>query len=616
MKCDETKPSCQQCIRKKVNCPGYIVTQLQWSAKHEKFPLLQVDCGSPDGQEKTTSAQHIEHSQPILSTESRNLSSEYAPTDYSNFSPRGAKTRSSIGSTSASSELEWISNLDLDFSPDGEEAGFKGNLEMVRQRLQHSSVPGFLIHMPTVLVDHYFDCVCVIFSSFDTAMNPFRAAVGRLWHGWEPIYYTIQSMAAAYLANDLPHLRATGIQLQAEAYRSLQQNSRFASSADDDDKTLLTIIMLGLTTSWHQSNDLGIEHLTAARNLVRRRSAREAHAISPDLRRQRQNKFYEQCLLYWEMHAAFVTDISQDNVNEEHAMPYTPDAGLTTDQPQTKPYEVLSFPHPWTGVAPTVMSIFTRTGVLIRRTRQAQRILEADVESFNFTNALPLLDIVDLVEAQNTAQILEDELLNFDSLSASELVDTGDTRTPLDHFLKIHECYRCAALLLIYRVFPDILTRRLAVTEVQNDDAWSASYFQSLLRSSGSGLDTSESKWLSSLAIYVLKHLEDLPMSSGTRFLQPILILVTAPELRFPAVSTCRGLGQNALQGLDLDSINIAQARRFATARLNELQVALPSKPQEQVVKIIRETWDQIDNDRSVFWMDVMSANGWETMMG
>lgn len=83
------------------------------------------------------------------------------------------------------------------------------NLIVLRRNIP--SVPKRLIHLPTILVDHYFDSVCNIFSAFDGPSNPFRSAVEALWNGWEPIYYTIQSMAAAYLANDIP--RIVGLQL-------------------------------------------------------------------------------------------------------------------------------------------------------------------------------------------------------------------------------------------------------------------------------------------------------------------------------------------------------------------------------------------------------------------
>lgn len=115
--------------------------------------------------------------------------------------------------------------------------------------------------MPTILVDHYFDSVCTDFSALDGPSNPFRSAVEALWNGWEPMYYTVQSMAAVYLVNDIPHIRIVGLHLQFDVYASysLHQSSTAAENGDvqADDKTHLTMLMLGHTTSWHRGEDVG-----------------------------------------------------------------------------------------------------------------------------------------------------------------------------------------------------------------------------------------------------------------------------------------------------------------------------------------------------------------------
>lgn len=69
---------------------------------------------------------------------------------------------------------------------------FTDSLSAIRQQLNRSTVPEFLLHLPTMLVEYYFGYVCQIFSSFDGTLNPFRSTVGRLWDGSAPIYYAIQ----------------------------------------------------------------------------------------------------------------------------------------------------------------------------------------------------------------------------------------------------------------------------------------------------------------------------------------------------------------------------------------------------------------------------------------
>lgn len=69
---------------------------------------------------------------------------------------------------------------------------FTDSLSAIRQQLNRSTVPEFLLHLPTMLVEYYFGYVCQIFSSFDGTLNPFRSTIGRLWDGSAPIYYAIQ----------------------------------------------------------------------------------------------------------------------------------------------------------------------------------------------------------------------------------------------------------------------------------------------------------------------------------------------------------------------------------------------------------------------------------------
>lgn len=54
---------------------------------------------------------------------------------------------------------------------------FTDSLSAIRQHLQNSSVPEFLVHLPTLLVEYYFNYICVISSSFDGMLNPFRSTV-------------------------------------------------------------------------------------------------------------------------------------------------------------------------------------------------------------------------------------------------------------------------------------------------------------------------------------------------------------------------------------------------------------------------------------------------------
>lgn len=64
-------------------------------------------------------------------------------------------------------------------------------------------------------------------------------------------------------------------------------------------------------------------------------------------------------------------------------------------------------------------------------------------------------------------------------------------------------------------------------------------------------------------------------------------------------------------------SLNVLRARELATTRLEELSMRLPSKPVFMIIKLIKEVWRRFDiGDDSVFWLDVMHENGWQTVIG
>jgi hypothetical protein len=384
-----------------------------------------------------------------------------------------------------------------------------------------------------------------------------------------------------------------------------------------DTKTLLTVLMLGITTSWHNSSDLGQRHLQIATRLFQRRTF-EANISVVDLREQRQNQFFEQCILYWEMLSALMSDGPlqlTDRRTETNSLETFFELHFDLSAS-----DFLPFPHPWTGVTPNVICLFARTGQLIRQARKSH---------ITYSQVHPLMDFRLDAEAQfttafeqacNKAKGLEEELLAFSSPPIDDLIDTGDLRTPLDHFLQIKECYRLASLLLIYRNFPEILGRRLALTEASNNsETLSFSPFD--INSGSIPRESPGENWITSLAIRILRALENLPTSSGTRFSQKIIILATAGELKFPtANAAATRLPSSCLHNnswdLDSDQIDIAWARRFVTLRLQELQLALPTKPVENVQAIIKETWKGLDAGRDVFWLDIMMENQWETIAG
>ncbi|KAG9584987.1 hypothetical protein KCV01_g13995, partial [Aureobasidium melanogenum] len=167
----------------------------------------------------------------------------------------------------------------------------------------------------------------------------------------------------------------------------------------------------------------------------------------------------------------------------------------------------------------------------------------------------------------------------------------------------VAESTRCSALLEIYRVFPNILRNRL----LKNADITGTSS-QFFFPFCGTLLhhDPHDPKtWLVSLARHILLDLiGSIPPTSGTRPLQLLIILTATAELQLSGPTTAF-------------SLNVLRARDLAMTRLEELSMRLPSKPVFMIIKLIKEVWRRFDiGDDSVFWLDVMHENGWQTVIG
>jgi hypothetical protein len=339
--------------------------------------------------------------------------------------------------------------------------------------------------------------------------------------------------------------------------------------------------------------------------------------------------------MYWDMLAGFVEDDVDEFGFEEFSMgemgisrPPESEGSPTVDGTEKV------FPHPWTGVAPRVFELFAQVGRLIRRYRTS---IAHDTRSLNFLSLELGFDMefpqesLATIEATMKAQSLEEELLSFSPPSATNLVDAGDINTPVQQYLILAEAFRCAALLEIYRVFPSILYKRVPLTNEFMASTAEMDQLSSILPIPNTQAPDS---FLVSLAMHTLSLLELLPSISGTRCLQPIIFICAASELRFASPSTpfnptslsdplsasnffLAPTSTSAMfNSLTSREVDIAAARRFAKARLQEYQSSLPAKPVIKALQLVQETWERADLGQDVYWMGVMDEMGWNTIFG
>ncbi|KAI8938009.1 hypothetical protein NX059_005682 [Plenodomus lindquistii] len=664
LKCDETAPGCLQCKKRNVSCPGYEKT-LKWSTKYEVFTPPQAK-PSPSRQRsspevttqqtfesnlpknvasgiealaavlpagrKTSAIQHKEPtpvaSPPALdettSTQETSTEDSDSPRDFEPFLMEDIDVMDQIsldGLVDAiplphnDLDFDAFETLDFDSSSLGE-LSFDSDITPT-QDLTASSLPlasrepsressprlsrSLLLDfyrlpspapnptssddMESLLVQHYFKDVCAVFSSFDSVLNPFRTTIGRIYQDSPSINYAIQSMAAAHLANTFPNMAAVGIELQRKARDALEAELPLAQSGQASaTKTFLSIMLLGLTTSWHDSTALGTEYLSTARSLI----LPKLLSRSEEIEVQREAQFFEESLIHWEMLMGFVT---------EDAMSFSPSSGLRSrivskkNTPAARRPDGKIVPHPWTGIAPMVQFLFAEVGRLVRRERAM--------------NKHSAMDFRRRQENLQNAASLEEDLLAVEYPSVDEVADTGDERTPKEDFVVLAEAYRCAGLLELYRVFPSILRKRLGTGRFKGVDTVDFQF--PMPRYETPYEDTDIKLWLNSLAMHILQSLEALPASSGTFCVQPLLLVVAASELKF--VSSVDFFDVHA------NDSKILTARDFAIRRLQEFALRLPNKPLRQMIQLIKETWQQSDDGRDAFWIDIMNDKGWHCLM-
>ncbi|KAL5341323.1 fungal-specific transcription factor domain-containing protein [Aspergillus crustosus] len=490
-----------------------------------------------------------------------------------------------------------------------------------------TSIPQPLNNPSWTLIEYYFKEVAALFSSYDSQMNPFRTTVSRLWGSSLAMCRTMQSMAAATLVNDFPQFGPMGRKMRNEAIEIISNETSM------DDKSLLALLMLGQTASWHDPKDLGISFF----NLLRRHidSASLAKHTNPT-HRGNNYQFFEEALVYWEMLLSFVAD-------DGAVLPAAP-----TPNKIAESLVLQRVPHPWTGIARDTQFTVQEAGRLVRSERKR-------IRSRRFTSQA---DIANAQIALEKARELEERLLSLAHPTEAEIVSTGDDETPVWHLLTMAEVYRCIGLLQLYRAFPDLLQRRLPKEQQHHSPPHQPSHpnpnttttphdpFSQPLNPNiwfpdlpnynppnpnpnpsintstdpdPETLPTYHNNWLTEFALTTLSRLKSIPLESRTRCLQPLLLVASSSELRLPpAPQDPLSLSETGNGPcISAHALEVSGTRRFILGRLTSLVHVLPPKPVKVCLEIVEEVWRRMDRgEEGVYWMDVMIEKGWETTMG
>ncbi|KIW68841.1 hypothetical protein PV04_04761 [Phialophora macrospora] len=622
LKCDETKPRCIRCQKRNTICPGFG----QSTSVADSKPIAQAETPTLEDGFATATTQSeggcdktelglssLKMMAPIhdlgcfgendifnfdtpAATSLLDLSwSGVVDPDLNDITPNSFETdTTSVASTGASllsihdnsSRLLSDGRLSRYFPVQLSRKSADPTSQDQDQDQDQTNSPGSLSRVmhdySTLLVEYYFKDVAGIFSCYDSHLNPFRSTVSKVWQTSDPVFYALQSMAAACLSDVVPSLHAVGAKLRHAAMTCIDTDIRDSKVGAG---SLLALIMLGLSASWHDPNDLGREQFRHARTIMGALNTGQAPTFL-ELNNKRNLRFFEEAMIYWEMLLSYVSD------DMSVALPPTQGPGLEFDSVRE-----LSFPHPWTGIAREAQVLVFEVGRLVRRERQ--RIKKRPL----FTS---LADIDKSYKVINTAEGLALRLRELRLPSEQAIVSPGDSQTPVQHLLTVAELYRLTGLLQLHRVFPDLLSDYGdGDTQLEFDDTGQISA-------------DSINRRLTASAVEIVNLLRTIPIESATKCVQPFFFVAVASELRIlPAEPFGKVSKAGGPMATGPSAVQVLEARKFVISRLSTFEHVLPAKPVRQMIQIVTLTWEYIDKGMAdVYWMDVMTEKGWETTMG
>ncbi|KAF2010480.1 hypothetical protein BU24DRAFT_436597 [Aaosphaeria arxii CBS 175.79] len=398
-----------------------------------------------------------------------------------------------------------------------------------------------------------------------------RNIIESKWQSFGALHHTIQSMAAACLAKDFPHLASMAATEHSRALTSVRGT---LPSAELYEAKLIVYTMLGHTASWLDPHNLATDIF---------RDTYKAVKEMPSDDSSNSRRFFSGTLDYWAMLLAYLTDCEDLGDYEPGTTPITkPTASERID------------PHPYSGLSQETVQIVTEIGILIfqyrKRMSTIKFLLEEHLDTFR--------------EALRKARRLERSLLAHRLPELTQVHDTGDPKTPLSHLQAIDEAYRCTGLLQLYRVFPDLLNERYA--------PWSKEYILRPVPAEKVPTAKERRIWLTELAKHILSILQEIPFESSTRCVQPFIMVALSSELEHESSG-------HPLDGFGVDqsSVEVSRARNFICSRLAAYWHILPLQKVKVIFELIKCIWAALDSGKKdVYWLDVAYERSLATMMG
>ncbi|KAI1034455.1 hypothetical protein LB504_004363 [Fusarium proliferatum] len=612
VKCDERKPACTRCEDQNYECPGYALN-VRWSQKHQTRPNTgESSLRQKKAKSRTTAssisavegfhqmngwldpASQLDFLMPAEIFSIDNLSQdilgvESSPRINNNNildSPGGNLTVWTLPEDSGSTfDIEEpIGVMGQSFDDSASHPIFQSlNPTREEQSLVQARNPGLDPHRrmsntPTTLSEYFFREVITLYCSWDSELNVMRNIIEKMWQSSGVLYHTIQSMAAACLSKDFPHLLRVAREERSQALQLVRDRPQEM----EKQVMLLASMLLGHTSSWLSPHNLATENFRASQSIL--------DEIATENSDSSEMSFFRDTMDYWAMLLVYLTDKNELGGYRREERIGPPNV--------TKPVE----PHPYSGISQDMVRALTDTGILIFQYRKHMSTMKFMTES----------DFDVFRTALREGRRLERTFLAHQVPSAVHTKNPGDPKTPLRHLELMDEAYRCTGLLQLYRVFPDLLNERYS--------PWDKDHILRPLPAHQVPTKKERQQWLTHFALYILGILEDIPFESSTRSAQPFVMVAISGELRqysHDLQGSEVSVTDPGLLSIDILSIEVARARKFVSSRLSAYTHILPLRKSQIILELINQVWSAIDDGQDdAYWLDIAYEKNLGTMMG
>ncbi|RSL46499.1 hypothetical protein CEP54_013817 [Fusarium duplospermum] len=587
LKCDESKPSCQLCSTRGVECGGYHLT-LRWSRKHEdpsKNVRRSAHTRSRGPNQRWSRTRH--RSGPGANAVSRNVATSHDtssngtavgtvasdPLDLTPFSGADHPTRTALDPLSCDSSIPDLPQAIADAPGDLgwslipsdqiEMTQESGDLDVAdavipsRQTICPLSVPPGVNDVSISLIEYWFRDVCGLWSQYDSDFNFNRIIAATLWSTSAAVSTSLRGMSSAYLSTKGPHMQKTAISLMKDATKTISSELLVVKSSHQLEVVplglLYGLLCVGTSICWLNATHLGIPLLREAKALLYR-----------------------------------INQQSRDLSSEE--------------------WDILR----------TLNRSWTYCELLLS--------MVADTGSFSQYDIDKIEDFMFVEEAR----ALKGKLLDLHFEAPAITVETGDQRTPVQHLVNVAEAYQLVGLIHIYQTFPDLAD----VSDTNNPwAAWDEFVTPLSLR-----LVKLIDMLPADSGCKMTQPLLCITASTGLRFgsTESVSKNDDLPELAAgdaESIEDCDDMleyidhlvqADEALDHLTLaveSRSEILSARCFLMNRLEVLGTVLPPRPIAVAKKLVQAIWNEYNNEEGtvpgrVHWVDIMEKHNLRSLFG